>query len=380
MAVSKGHRQKNSRRGSGIWWVGLVVSLAAALTAYSTAYASVGQGELRDLYTSAEAQGMGNAFTAIVDDDESLYYNPAGLAGVKTPKLTYLDLQAETASSIITSASSTANSLKTINSNTLNTFIGKDIYGRASLTPSLVLPGFGIGLLVDQQVAFYAENQALPAVTLGYQTTNGVKVGYGHSFFLGGSKKNAGKDEIRVGIGGELLFRRGGYYSLSESQILNIGTSEYHSIVGGFGEGVGADIGMQYIRHQNKRLSLMAGFAWESIGGVGFNNSTAQTQPGDLSIGVGARYELPGLRLTLAYDMKHLDQSTDMRMRQHFGAELKIPLVAFSLGINEVSYTAGATVDVWLAKVSLVTYAEELAYEADLATERRYLLRIAFSL
>ncbi len=356
-----------------------LIIFAVLLFVGARAFASIGQGELQDLHTSADAQAMGNAFTAIVDDEESLYYNPAGLAGVKAPKLTYLDLQAEASSDILTSTSSTYSSIKNINIDTLNVLMGQDVYGRASITPSFVLPGFGIGFIVDQQVALYTENQALPSVTLGYQTTNGVKLGYGHSFFPG-STRGAGLDEVRLGIGGEMLFRRGGYDTLTESQILNLSATEFRSIVGNFGEGFGADLGLQYIRHQNKHLSLMAGAAWEGVGGIGFNVPTAETQPGDLSLGVGARYELPGMRLTFAYDMKHLDQSTDMRMRQHLGFEYKIPIFSISAGLNEVSYTYGATVDIWLAKVSFVSYGEELAYEADLVTERRYMLRVAFSL
>jgi hypothetical protein len=357
-------------------------SLALALAPFASAWANVGQSE-PDLYSSAEAMGMGNAFTAIVDDEESLYYNPAGLAAVKTPKLTYLDLQAETSSDVVTSATSTYNNLKNINLGTLNTLMGNNIYGRASYTPSFVLPGFGIGLIVDQQVALYTENQALPQVTLGYQTTNGVKLGYAHSFFFGpgsGGRGGGGPEELRVGIGGELLFRRGGYDALTESQILNISQSEYRTLIGNFGVGKGADLGVQFIHHQNKNLSFMAGASWESIGGVSFSVPTAESQPGDLSLGVGARYEMPGMRYTIAYDMQHLDESTDMRMRQHFGMQFKLPLLSFSAGINEVSYTYGATVDIWLAKVSFVSYAEELAAEADIATERRYLLRVAFSL
>jgi long-subunit fatty acid transport protein len=358
------------------------ISAAVALLAVlfgASARASVGINGMNDLYDSVEAQGMGGAFTAVVDDEQSLYYNPAGLAGVQRPKLTYIDVQGQVAQETITTFSSSLSSFNHLSGDTLNAFMGKELFAQATMTPSFVLPGFGIGLIVDQQVALYPQNIALPSITLGYQTTNGVKVGYAYSFFPGAGRKE-GMNEVRLGVGGEMLFRRGGYYNLSESQMLNISEDSLKNMVGNFGSGVGADLGVQYIRHQNKRLSLMAGAAWESIGNVTFSTPTAAPQQGDLSVGLGARYQMPGLRVTTAYDLRHLDQSTDWRMRQHAGVELKIPLFAVSGGVNEISYTWGVSVDVWLAKVSFVSYAEELAAEAGLETERRYMVRVAFSL
>ena len=355
-----------------------LIAFALALMSQS-AFAAVGTDSLNDLYSSAEALGMGNAFTAVVDDEQSLYYNPAGLAGVTRPKVTYLDVQAEISSGIITTTQSSLSTFSNLSGDALNALMGKDIYARASIAPTLVFPGFGIGLLVDQQLAIYSQNIALPSMTLGDQTTNGIKVGYARSFYPGSRKKN-GKNEIRVGVAAEMLFRRGGYYNLSESQLININETSFKNIVGNFGDGFGLDTGIQYLRHQSQRLTLMAGAAWENAGGVTFSTPTAAPQQGDLSLGVGARYQLPGIRTTVAYDMKHLDESTDWRMRQHAGIEFKIPLVSVSAGINEISYTFGASVDVWLAKVSFVSYAEELAAEAGLATERRYMVRISLSL
>jgi hypothetical protein len=207
---------------------------------------------------------------------------------------------------------------------------------------------------------------------LGYQTTNGLQLGYG--FGLDRGRKS--RSDWRFGIGFKYLFRRGGYYTLTQKQIVNISQDELKQIVGDFGSGMGFDLGTQYIYHLTSHLKLQAGAAWTEIGGVNFGNDTAEPIPGNLSAGLSVRYEFAHVAATLAYDMRHINQSVDARLRNHFGAELSIPLVSVYMGLNQVYPTFGVGVNLGLVQLLAVTYAEEMSSMAKINPERRYLLHI----
>ena len=64
---------------------------------YSRSWASFSE----PLFKGAEAQAMGDAVTAVVDDDFSLFYNPAGLAGVNKLKFRFVNITVEASDQII---------------------------------------------------------------------------------------------------------------------------------------------------------------------------------------------------------------------------------------------------------------------------------------
>ena len=52
-------------------------------------------GAFDSIAVNARAWGMGSAYTAVADDPTAIYWNPAGLAAVRSPNvtLTHLDIQ-----------------------------------------------------------------------------------------------------------------------------------------------------------------------------------------------------------------------------------------------------------------------------------------------
>jgi hypothetical protein len=347
--------------------------LLAAFTLMPQAFGA----EIIDLYQGARERAMGGASTAITEDDEAIYLNPAAMAGNKGAALS-VSADAAVSSDTITTLKTSNTAFKNIDSNTVNSLLGKDIEARATLTPSITLPNFGMSVLVDQQFALLAHNASNPNVLLGYQTTNGVQFSTG--FNVLGKRKNA-TDELRVGAGFKMMFRRGGYYDLSLSQILNMNEASVKNMVGNFGEGMDGDLGLQYIHRVNKTTQLLAGLDYQDIGGMSFSNG-GQTQEENLSLGLGARFMFArGMNMTVGYDVKNLTQDVQFEKRQHFGVELALPLVAFDLGLNEGEYISyGVSVDLWLLKVSALSYEEELGTDVGQEGERNYMLRITIKL
>jgi hypothetical protein len=330
--------------------------------------------EIRDLYRGPREAAMGGASTAITEDDEAIYLNPAAMAGNKKSKFYLLNIDGQTSTDTIGEVQGASTAFKNISPATLNQFMGKNIFLEGTLTSAFLLPNFGVSAIVDEQLAMLVQNEANPSVQLGMQTTSGFQFSTGFSV-LPYSRRS--QDDLRVGLGYKIMFRRGGYNTLDMNQIFNISQAEVRTIMGNFGEGMAGDFGLQWIRTVNKNTKLMAGLVYQDIGGLHFNGG-GQTQPENLAVGLGSKFSLGrGMAVTLGWDVKNLTQDVEWAKRNHIGFDLALADLDFFGGLNEGLYlTGGAAVDLWLLKLTALTYAEELGEYSGQMTERRYMLRI----
>jgi hypothetical protein len=354
--------------------------VALAALASSTAWAGIT--ELRELYRGAKAQAMGGASVAMVEDEQSIFLNPAGLAAVKRTTVNYVVIDIEASSDTIASASDLS-TFNNFNPSTINRLIGKDVYGRAQISPSIVMPSFGLGVIADQQVSLLAKNLNLPQVTVGYQTTYGFQFAYGTTIRSGGRRRGraggrggGGRGELRVGVAGKVLWRRGGYRLLPFSQLINVSQDTLTAITGTYGIGFGADLGTQYIFNLSGAVQLSAGMALSNIGGMAFS-SGADSQPGAAAFGLGLKYKVSRFGARLAWDYRNAFADADWRKKTHVGLALDIPVFTLYAGLNQMKYSYGIGFDLWLFQITAVSYAEELGAILDLDTERRYLLQLA---
>ncbi|OFZ18952.1 MAG: hypothetical protein A2X94_13465 [Bdellovibrionales bacterium GWB1_55_8] len=347
---------------------------ALALASFLVAAAAQAT-EFRELYRGTRAQAMGNAFTAVADDEQAIFMNPAGMAGITSHRVRYVVADLEASSDIITTAQESMDAFSEISGDSLNVLMGKNIYGRAQITPTIVMPNLGIGLILDAQTSISARNRSLPQITLGYQQTNGIQFAWGTSL----KKRNRGPDDLRVGVGAKLLWRRGGYRQLSLTQLLNVSPEIYQQIAGSFHRGYGFDLGLQYIRKLNGRLDVSWGLAYTDIGRTKFGEDPDPVES-NFSSGIAAKYKLPGVTTIVSYDYRHALTSGDWRKKNHLGVEVALPLFTFYGGFNQAFLTYGAGFDIWLLKITAVSYGEELGSMILQDSQRRYLLQVALKI
>jgi hypothetical protein len=386
-----------------------------------SAHAS-GNYELHTLYRDTRMKAMGGAGIALQLDDrdalQGVFTNPAQMAGNQGIMLHYLggdiagSLDSYTALGDVTAAFSN------FSLDSLNALMGHNIYGNLQAVGGVTLPNFGVAVIADAQLGFYGENEAYPEFTVGYQTTTGIQAAWGMAFDLGaggggrtgasssassGSRrrprrqngpKSSGSSsaeafslgtatgsELRIGLGGKYLWRRGGYKSVPLSTLLSFDTAALMDLFGGWETGYGVDAGLQYVRSHGNGLSWSLASSATNIGSVNFSGSVADPVPGSLSAGGALRYSLGGISsATLAYDQNFLLTPTDWRKRSHLGAELDLPAVTIFGGYYQTYLSYGASFDLWVFRVTAATYAEELGAKAMQEGDRRYLLRFAMRL
>lgn len=353
----------------------LMVLLAASAHADS---------DLRELYLSPKAQGMGGASVAISEDEDSVWLNPAGLAGVKRTTFNYAPVTVEVSGDAIGQLSNTA-AFNNLSVGTLNNLMGKNTYARIQVAPSLTMPNFGMAVLADVQGAVLAKNISLPQVEVGYQDTYGIQFAYGTSITFGrgrrsrarrGNSSAAGTGELRIGIAAKIMERRGGYHLLSFSQLLDVSQEEMQELTGDYGIGYGIDVGTQYVYTVNERVTLSAGAVIDNVGTMAFA-SAADPQSQFVNLGLGAKYQLPTFAVRFAYDYRDAFAAADWRKKTHFGISFEIPLVSLYVGMSQMSPAGGLTFDIWIAQITACIYNEQIGATLGDDSERRYLLQAA---
>lgn len=327
------------------------------------------------LYRGPRAQAMGNAFTAVADDEQAIFYNPAGLAGVKGFTFNFASISAESSNDLATGIPTLSDSLSNPGITSANALMGKNYSERLQATSSLILPRFGIAAIATEEAAIRLENSSRPTGMYGMQTTYGFQAGFGVPVWK--LKKKRG--ELRFGFAGKMLWRAGSYVQPTLTDIMTLNMTKLKGNFTDFGLGVGFDLGLQFVRPIRKKLFLQAGLAWKDIGDTSFS-SGGSAQKNNLTAGIAAIYQGADLRATFAYDFDRILESMDWKKKNHFGMELKFPLLSLSVGMSQTSPTYGAGLDFVLFKVMYSSYAEELATFAGQNSERRHLLYLTFKL
>jgi len=335
--------------------------------------------ELHTLYDSVLVKAMGGVATSTALGTDALYLNPAGLAAQDSFEFQMGNVTVDGSTSALdqfATYSALLGNSATIAS--LQKVEGIPIFAKTQTTPTVLMSNLGIGIIYDIEAYQYTSNASLPQSLIGAQITYGLQLGYGKSFFFGGAggKRHKQASELRVGMAAKMLYRRGGYFILDPVDYF--GLTDYMTLLkqktGGYGFGTGVDLGTQFIQPMGKRLKWQSGIAITDIGDTSFTSAQASPIRQNLSIGTGLVYDTGGMRLSLAYDMRNITQITDPRQRNHLGAEIKIPMFSLYAGINQVSYTYGIGVDVWVARITAAYYSQELGVQAGALQDSRYAL------
>lgn len=350
--------------------------LGFALLGFGMVATGAEAAETIDLYRNTRTQVMGGAAVAIVEDESSLFQNPAAMAGSQDIKLHYAIVDGEVGTAGL--ADALGGTLLSGSSSGISSMIGKNVYGRVQATPTLLMPNFGVSMILDGQYAFYSKNKALPTVTVGYQSTMGLQAAFGHSFHAS-TRPNRRTSEFRVGIGGKVLWRRGGYYPLDTVELIDLTqrtTAKINELVGSYEMGIGIDLGAQYMTKVADNAKLYAGVAFLDIGDTSFKTMASPIQ-GDLAMGLGYKIFTDSTTVTFAYDFRNILDSMDWRKKSHLGFEVAFPGLSLQGGIYQAFLSYGVGFDLWLFKIYAGSYATELSDTMHLDPDRRWIIRMS---
>lgn len=314
--------------------------------------------------SSIRALGMGNAYVAVVNDADSLWYNPGALGRVKGINLTILNLNVGLNGQTAYDNYQEYNSSVATGVDRFSSFFGDQIWLGVGGKVALTTPYFGFGLYDAGHAGIELRNPALPRFDIDYVNDYGIvtggAIGVGPSSYLGMSLKRIN----RVGSIGSYAF----------SSFADGSTSGISSDVSRSGVAYGVDLGFAW--EIPGPLNPVLAASWMDVGTTTFLVETGQPKPPKINdnrtVGVSAGFDLKVIDMTAALDIRHINEPSEpIGKKMHLGLEMGLPFVDVRAGISQGYTTYGATVDLLIMRLDVASYGVELGEYPGQDEDRR---------
>jgi hypothetical protein len=341
-------------------WIVLLIISSMAATAQGT--------EIFDDFQNARALGMGNAFSALVDDHNALWYNPAGLDRIRGLHLTILDLGLGTDSATIVQTYQDA-----VGSNynqLIRNFFGKQVWVGLSDTAAFSMRDFAIAGYDFFNLSINLNNPAYP--NLNFNVTNDVGIIAGTAVSL------LPDDVLRLGVAIKRISRYGARLPIGPSTLATLSNSELQAMVNNSGAGYGLDLGMLVELPVAGRPTLS--FVWQNVGQTKFTPLSGSAPPpmdNNAIAGFAMNYESALVDVRPAIEYRHINlKEEQIGKRLHLGVEIAFPGFAIRAGANQGYYTAGVGIDLKYFRLEAATYGVELDTYPGQLEDRRYMVQM----
>lgn len=354
----------------GIWLVASQAVLAAAKP-----------GDQR-IYKSAYFLGRGDTGISTADEEDAVFYNPAGLAmgqGIYK-KITLLSPQLE----VSKSTRDMVRQLAVEEDDTVDTVleqVGKPNHAGHQNFTGIILRRAALGVLSSGSLKAIAAKSPEQG---GLETIEASAVqNLAGTFSL--AEKFFG-DALLLGVTAKYLVRGRGHLEVSAAQASQAkeelsDKSKFVSI----GEGAGADIGMMLQSSGPMRAAF--GLTVNDLGDTqiapqeetDLNLDLKQTVNFGFSIEPGT--QTSKFRLLADYRDALSAVQTNPRLKTHLGAELTVMnAVGITTGLNQGYPCFGVYLDLYFIRMDLGSYTEEISQHAGRRPDTRYFARIRVGL
>jgi len=327
-------------------------------------------------YRGIRPLGMGDAFTAVANDENAAFYNPAGLDSVKKGRIELFPLTVEYA----------ANTPKLINdlddidtgdlaktTDTLRKHIGKPQYARVSLFPNYTRRGFEIGVLAQAKFKGEVHQPSYPYVDVDGGADGGALLALSRGF-----DAREGMDRISVGVTGMFIQRRGLARRYTATDLADKNYDFQDDLK--TGSAVGFNLGAIY-QFQKWPFKPAIGLAIQNVGDMDFGKEVGKVEQ-TVNFGVAIKDFIWKFPATFALDYKdiagELGSDKDKGKRIYLGAEIDLhKMLTVRGGLNQGYVSFGAEFRIWVIKLAYARYSEEVGAYAGQKDEERHVFLLS---
>lgn len=353
--------------------------------------------EINYIGRSPRAQLMGDAYTAVADDEYTLFYNPAALGRNKGVTLTPFNPTIG-GTNVLKDTDRFKDFPKDDPAAIANKILNYPVSLQASVFPGLKMSSFGMSLFATSKTNMVLRNAIHPILDIDYRYDRGFIAGYAHSIGSGAFAsriKKTSKQKITTGqrvsfgIAVKRINREGmsDQYDLFGTTLLNkissgsTSISELKEALGySKGKAWGVDLGTEYAYARGRGL-FTAGFSILDVGDTRFTKTEGigDVPKQDMSINTGVAYKEDfGLfDYTLSADLRPLNSSVDFSRKFHFGSEFSFPLITLNAGWSEGYVSYGGSVKLWPVKLTAGFYGIEVGSKYKEQEAKRFIVYIS---
>ena len=343
---------------------------------------------------------MGDAYTAVADDENTLFYNPAALGrntglhivplkgNITVPDVLDKDLSLDSPG---VGLSDRFEDFPSDAEGIADRVLGYPLYLEMASAPSFKLLNFGFNFFAISKTSMDLQNAIHPVLNVDYRLDRGFITGYAFNFGKGGNGRNPSGHRSTLGIGFKTMNRQGlkGSFDLFGTELLDIiqDSDDYKSIRKNLGyskgSGYGFDLGFEHnIFMGPTRLTF--GASWLDIGDTSFDleegDYAIPDQEQSLNFGFSFNQDLGLLDYTLAVDYSNaLDSQTSAASKMKLGARARLPIINAYLGYNGGYASWGLGINAFLFDIKIGFYGIELGNQFRQREGKRTVITISLA-
>ena len=338
---------------------------------------------------SPKALLMGDAYTAVNDDEYTLFYNPASLARHKSD-LTLYPFSAQLSGTNVLSDMSRFSDFPSTPVGAADVLMDYPVHASAGIAPGFKLFNFGISFIANESYDALLRNNTHPMLDLDLRSDKGLVMGIGIP--LGPSrltKKSMSGSQTSLGLSTKYIERTGVKDTLAlagPTVVDALGQSELNKLLQSLGRvkgiGWGFDAGLEHVARQGN-TQYVIGLSALDITGTEYrvvNNpdhlKVANTRD-QVNLGLAAGQDFSMFHYIISADIRGLNEQMDFGKRTRFGAQVGIPGVTLMGGLNSGYYSYGAQLDLAFMKLTAGFYDVELGSNYKQTKSRRFILYLS---
>jgi len=341
---------------------------------------------------------MGDAYTAIADDEYTLFYNPAILGRNKGVSFTPLD-PTFALTNFYGEQSRFSNFPSSSAVGIANKIMDLPIYLQASAFPTLKMGQFGFTMFLNSKTSMVLRNTTHPMLDVNYNYDRGFITGFAYNIGGGAASSKGRKgtkaqttagERLSIGVALKHMNRQAidGQFDLFGTSLLgkiaNGGIASANDFKTALGSSTGSawgyDLGVEYARSSGNSL-LTAGYSLLDIGGTRFTltegTKTLLVQKMTANAGVGFKQDFGVFDYTLSADLHPLLGPVDFFRQLHLGAEFSLPFISLMGGWSEGYLSYGASIKLWPIKITTGFYGVEVGAHYKEMQAKRFLLYLS---
>jgi hypothetical protein len=361
--------QTEKKIGFGLMVTAILALILTSGSAMAKVYPS--------FYRGVRPLGMGDAFTAIADDENALFYNPAGLSKIDTLTFGVVNPLVEASTKSIDLANDADDTDMDDTAEVvalMRDYLGDHQHFRGAALPHVGFNVAGYGVMVGflAQATLDAEihNPTWPEAQIDYIYDRGLVAGVGGRIpFL----------DLRIGGTLKYIDRSSLNETYTATDIADDDFEDNFDNDQKSGSAVAVDLGLIYTLPWIEWAQTDVGFTIQHLPEMRFGE--AMDQETQANLGIAAKKGFGGFNVVTALDYVDLTntigEDRDFAKRLHMGVELELPLIlSLRMGLNQGYFSYGISVDLWALKLDFAGYSEEAGAYAGQREDRRYVGQI----
>lgn len=324
---------------------------------------------------------MGDAYTAVADDETTLFYNPAALG--RHSGVTIVPLKANIGlPDVLDKELSLSNPGIGISDRfqnfpsepapLANRILGYPIYVELGASPTIKVMNFGLNFFAVSKTQMALNNAIHPVLNMEYNLDRGFITGYAFNFGNGGRGNNPSGANHSFGLGFKTMNRQGlnNDFDLFGTTLLDIiqDSDNYKAIRKKLGYSKGSAFGFDLGYEFNYRSGISRytfGASWLDVGDTRFSKEEGDAdiapQEQSMNLGFSFNQDIGLIDYTLAADYSNLlDASTPAASKLKLGGRFRLPFINVYAGWNGGYASYGVGIDAFFLNIRVGFYGIEL--------------------